>query len=177
MIEYNSNYVKFEPIDPDTPEGAAEIQHFLARAIEFRMHPPKKRGRMAIPCDKDGIFGKPIFYDYVMVACDAPTPHIRNFCKKFCELYLKTDDGANIIKFVPHAEFLQKDDYRAVIWVKGNDEMPFNVKNMFYGKSKNDKPVFIFGPAMIESCKAKDLDSPYVRVRMKKVYMASTTEE
>lgn len=177
MNRFNSDFLKFEPIDPKTPEGKARLSHFLKRALNFRCTSPAKEGCMVIPYDRNGVFGTPIYSEnilHVLLVSDYGfskdiDPHVLNFCKKFCELYLKTENGTNRIRFVTKADFSNRDGYRVAFWVRGDEDLPFEPSREFFGRH-NGKPVYILGQAMIEACRGLDLDSPQVLARMKMVY-------
>lgn len=160
----------FKPIDPKTPEGKEELSRHLKEALICRCRPPsEKKQRMSFSFDRNGIFSKPIIAENVIVCCDRLDAHTKDMCKKFCELYLKTDDGSNSMTFASHADFEKKESYRAAIWVRESDEsLPFDSKGRYHGECKG-KPVYIMDRFMIESCRGQDMDSPYVLVRLGKV--------
>lgn len=180
MIEYNSNFLKFDPIDPTTRKGKDRLLHFLERALTFRGTSPKKKGRMAFSYDENGRFGTPIYSENVVAVCDYVNGHVEehvsNFCKKFCQLYLRTDDGANSIKFVRYEDFPKAEGYRAVLWIDGEKESPIARVNDFFGYV-NDKPAFVLGKAMIDACRDLDMDSPQALARMEMIFHDSVDED
>ena len=176
---YTSDFAKFEPIDRNTPEGRAEMNEMIDFVMRVRSIPFPEKPRVVIPYDKNGFFGKPIFFkNVVQVLVESREACQRKsflwFVKKFAEKYLK-DDGEGVLSYTHPDKFRTDQNYNYIIWIKENmDIIPegLELKDDRLAMDEKGRPVFIFYASDIKTAETMDekRKDNFIMNRMKYVW-------
>lgn len=165
-MEQTAKILQFKPLFQERAEcePKAEVGHEKERVINF--------------FGQEILFGQPFHADRVVLAV-MPTMELlrkhRAFILEFCHRYLNKSFG--VLRTTLREHYYSTPlgrDVKALIWYK-DDEIPINfiIKKIFFARDEENRPVYMFGRGMLESCEGHGLDTNYVQCRMNKVWQES----
>lgn len=152
MRSYHSDISLFSPIDASTSEGAEILAGHIANAMQIRLEQGEKEGRVTIPYDTNGLFGKVITNKYVVLVLvpeqeDANKKRHLWFTRAFAAMYLKRENEPGAIGYKELRAYDRETPYNAIICIqKANASMPENIsfQDTVFAIDDKERPVFVF---------------------------------